>query len=56
MDILGQIIALILAAAVTYGAIRQDIKNIHQNISDLRESVNEAHKRIDSIILSEHNK
>lgn len=56
MDILVQIVILVLTAAVTYGAIRQDIKNIHQNIADVKDSVTDAHKRIDSILLSEHNK
>lgn len=51
IDAITQIVMMILAAGAIYGAIRQDIKNIHQMISDNKESTNDAHRRIDSLLL-----
>jgi cell division protein FtsL len=53
-DTLMQLGMMILAAAATYGAIRQDIKNIHEKISRAEQNVDHAHKRIDEILLERH--
>jgi hypothetical protein len=54
------IIVLILTAGAIYGAIRQDIKNIHEKIgstnervNDVEDTANDAHKRIDAILIRE---
>lgn len=44
--ILGQMIT----GAAIWGAIRADIKNIHARISEIRQTSNEAHQRIDRLL------
>lgn len=56
IDAITQIVMMILAAGAIYGAIRQDIKNIHQMIADNKESTNDAHRRIDSLLLERRGK
>lgn len=46
-----QLAVMILGAAATYGAIRQDIKNIHTQIENVKETADKAHERIDDILL-----
>ena len=54
-DAILQLALLILTAAATYGAIRQDIKNIHEKIAKTQEEVDSAHHRIDAILLERRN-
>lgn len=48
---LDNIFGLILTAGAVYGAIRQDLKNIHEKVQDAKESSDEAHRRIDQILM-----
>jgi hypothetical protein len=48
---LDNVVVMLLSAGSVYGAIRSDIKNIHEKINDIQESNNEAHKRIDAILM-----
>jgi len=50
-NLIYQIIVAVLIAAATYGAIRQDIKNIHEKISEHRKDIDKAHERIDDILM-----
>ena len=47
------LIVMLLSAGAVYGAIRMDIKNIHEKIHDVQESTNEAHKRIDAMLMKD---
>jgi hypothetical protein len=49
-NIILEIGMMILAAAATYGAIRQDIKNIHDKLSRNEREIDKAHERIDVIL------
>lgn len=42
-----QLLGMIVAAAVTWGAIRADIRNIHEQVKEAKQAANEAHRRID---------
>jgi hypothetical protein len=44
-----EIIGMILSAGAIYGAIRNDIKNIHYAMKDLKEASDRAHRRIDEV-------
>ena len=48
---LDNIFGLVLTAGAVYGAIRTDIKNIHEKINDIKDSSDEAHKRIDALLM-----
>jgi len=48
---LDNIFGLILTACAVYGAIRQDLKNIHEKIQDAKDSSDKAHRRIDAILM-----
>jgi len=48
---LDNIVVMLLSAGAVYGAIRSDIKNIHEKINDVQESSNAAHQRIDAILM-----
>jgi hypothetical protein len=45
------IFIVMLTAAAVYGAIRQDLKNIHEKIARAQAVADEAHKRIDSLLI-----
>jgi hypothetical protein len=60
IEIMIQVIAMLFAAGAIYGAIKADLKNMHEKIADNKEDikvvrgdVDKAHERIDSI-LTEH--
>lgn len=48
-DLILQIVSLIVAGAATYGAIRADIRNIHEKIEQVEKQLQRAHERIDHI-------
>jgi hypothetical protein len=48
---LDNVVVMLLSAGAVYGAIRSDIKNIHEKINDVQDSSNEAHKRIDALLM-----
>lgn len=50
-DLIGTIVGQIFVAGAIYGAIRSDLRNIHERLRDLREAVTHAHARIDSQML-----
>ena len=50
-DVVVQVVSLLLTAGAVYGAIRSDIKGIHQRITDIKDSADEAHKRLDEILM-----
>ena len=52
-DTIIQIISLLFTAGAVYGAIRSDIKNIHERLSDIKSSADDAHKRLDAILMEE---
>lgn len=49
-DTIVQLVVMVLAAAVTYGAIRQDLKNIHEKIARTERDIDKAHERIDGML------
>ena len=42
-----QAVGMIVAAAVTWGAIRADIRHIHEQVKEAKQAAHEAHRRID---------
>jgi len=46
-----QLIATLIGVGSVWGAIRADIKNIHNSLHELRHSTDDAHHRIDEILL-----
>lgn len=46
-----QLAGLIGAAVAVYTGIRADIRGIHEQVKHASESANEAHKRIDAILV-----
>lgn len=48
-DVLRELVVPLLTAAATWGAIRADLRNLHQQVRDLREDVGTAHERIDRL-------
>ncbi len=49
-DFLLNALGMFVAAGVSYGAIKNDLKNIHEKVQDLKQSNDIAHKRIDTIL------
>lgn len=49
--IVGACAGQIFTAGAIYGAIKADIKNAIFKATDAHESANEAHKRIDNILI-----
>ena len=47
LDLIFQLGAMLLAAAATYGAIKSDLKNLHEKSKENRDSAEHAHTRID---------
>ncbi len=41
---------MIIGGAITWGAIRADIRHIHRELSQLRAAADRAHERIDDIL------
>lgn len=46
-ELIFQLLAMVLGGAMAYGAIRADLKTLHEKSSDNKESVENAHIRID---------
>lgn len=46
VDFVWKLGAFLLAAGVVYGGIRGDLKNIHEQLREHRESMKELNKRI----------
>ena len=42
-----QLGGMIVAAAVTWGAIRADIRHIHAQVKEAKQAADQAHRRID---------
>lgn len=51
----NDIFFMLLTAGSVYGAIRQDLKNIHERINKVEHSADKAHERIDTILLNSGN-
>jgi len=51
VDILMQFAGIVAGAAGVYGAIRADLAAIRERANMAAESADEAHKRIDSIMM-----
>lgn len=49
--LIWQIALAILTAGAVYGGIRSDLKAIHERISSASKDADEAHRRIDTILL-----
>ena len=52
IDVLVWLFGQVVIAAAVFGGIRMDLKNIHNSIAKLDNDVNDAHKRIDGILLN----
>jgi len=52
IDVLVWLFGQVVIAAAVFGGIRMDLKNIHRSIAKLDNDVNDAHKRIDGILLN----
>lgn len=50
-SLIWQIASAILMAGAVYGGIRSDLKAIHERISSAAKDADEAHRRIDTILL-----
>ena len=50
-ELVYQVIAGLLMAGAVYGGIRMDIRNIHREIKETRETAKEAHLRIDHLLM-----
>lgn len=51
IDLVLKIGTMILTAGVVYGAIRNDIKNIHEQIQRHEKDIDKAHTRIDELLM-----
>lgn len=47
-----QVLGAVGMAGAVYGGIRADLKDIHHRLNILHDTANEAHKRIDSLLLN----
>ncbi len=45
------VFGMIVAAGVSYGAIKSDLKNLHEKIKDVKDTADEAHSRIDKMLM-----
>ncbi len=48
---IDNIVVMILSAGAVYGAIRSDIKNIHEQIKRMETGIDAAHRRLDDILM-----
>ena len=48
-DWLIQLAGMLFAAGAVYGAIKGDLKALHESVRDAKATANEAHRRIDTI-------
>jgi hypothetical protein len=48
---LTQVLTAAVTAGATYGAIRSDLRHLHEQIEDLKRAAGEAHRRIDDLLL-----
>lgn len=46
-----QLFTAAITAGATYGAIRSDLRHLHEQIEDLKRAAGEAHRRIDDLLL-----
>ena len=53
MNALIEIVIMILSAGAIYGAIRMDIKNIHEKIKKNESDISSAHGRINDMLRDE---
>ena len=50
-ELIYQLLTALVLAGATYGGIRADIKAIHERLKDVKETSDEAHQRIDKLLL-----
>lgn len=50
-DIWIKVIMIVATSGAVYGAIRNDIKNIHERLNGIEKDVTEANRRIDGIFM-----
>lgn len=48
---IDNMVVMILSAGAVYGAIRSDIKNIHEQIQRMETGIDAAHRRLDDILM-----
>ena len=48
---IDNMVVMILSAGAVYGAIRSDIKNIHEQIKRMETGIDAAHRRLDDILM-----
>ncbi|PPE72731.1 hypothetical protein C3942_16920 [Solimonas fluminis] len=51
LDLLLRFLATAAALGVGYGAIRADLKNLHSQVEQVKETADTAHRRIDSLLM-----
>lgn len=49
-DLVLHVGGILAAAAATYGAIRADIRHMHERLNDAERNIVRAHERIDHIL------
>ena len=49
-QLLVSLVTLAVGAGAIYGAIRADLKRLHERTNDISQSVQHAHRRIDDIL------
>ena len=49
------VVGQLVVGAAIWGGIRQDLKNLHARVSEIRESLNEVHRRIDDAYTTHNN-
>lgn len=50
MDWIYPLMGQLMAAAAVWGAIRADVKNLHEHVSEAKEAAKTAHQRIDGLL------
>lgn len=46
-----QVLAMVFGAGTVYGAIRADLREIHERLRHAENTADEAHKRLDEVLL-----
>lgn len=55
-DTIIQIVSLLFTAGAVYGAIRADIRGIHEAVKRAQSSADDAHRRLDDVLMYNGNR
>lgn len=51
MDLALNMAAMLFGAGAVYGAIRSDLKGLHEKLADAKETAVRAHRRLDDLMM-----